>query len=167
MKRRQTDPGLLGVSAGGFLLMSVSFLLMPIEGTTVIPGVLFWLGLLVGVVFQIVLEIRRRAFLKTYKVKREKIQKPRNGLLSFFSNKEAMIADVVLVVGLLATILTFVLTRGYGIGCYLFVALTVLSFCAHCIFNGRIYFHIKNQNKVRQVLEQKKANSIDKGEGKK
>lgn len=166
MKQRQMDRILLGISIGCFFVMSVSFLLMPIAMMQVTPGVLFWLGLITGISLQIVLEFRRKAFFKKYQVKRETMQKPRNGLLSFFSNKEAMIADIVLGVSFVATVLTFMITRGYGIVCYLLVALTVFSFCLHCVFNGRIYFHAKNQIKVRQVLEQK-MNSKEKGEGKK
>lgn len=165
MKQRQIDRVLLGLSISGFLLMSISFLLMPIEAINFIPGMLFWVGLILGVVLQIVLELRRRAFFASYKVKREKMQKPRNGLLTFGSNQIAVIVDNLMIISLIATVLAFILTKGYGFACYLFIAITLFSFCLHCIFNGRIYFHAKNQIKVRQVLEQKKANTIDKGEG--
>ena len=147
--------------------MSISFMLMPIETLRMVPGLLFWGGLIVGVAFQIILEARRRAFFARYNVKREKMQKPRNGFLTFGSNQIAMIADNFLVVSLVATILTFVYTKGYGSICYVCITVLLFSFCMHCIFNGRNYFHVNNQNKVRQVLEQKKANSLDKGEGEK
>lgn len=164
MKQRQIDRILLGISVGSFLLMSASFLLMPIESITSIPGLLFWIGLVLGIALQIVLEIRRRAFFKSYSVNRGKMQKPKNGLLSFGSNALAIIADRFMVVSFAAMILAFVITKGYGYICYVFIATTIFSFCMHCVLNGRIYFHAKNQLKVRQVLEQKKANSTDKGE---
>lgn len=145
--------------------MSASFLLMPIESINILPGLLFWLGLGFGIALQIVLEIRRRAFFKAYAVKREKMQKPKNGLLSFGSNATAIIADRSMVISIVTMILAFVFTKGYGYICYVFIATTVFSFCMHCVLNGRIYFHAKNQLKVRQVLEQKKAKTIDKGEG--
>ena len=167
MKQRQMDRILLGISIGGFLLMSVSFLLMPIDSGEITSGLLFWIGLLVGAVLQVTLEARRRAFFKSYKVKREKVQKPRNGLLSFGSNREATVADGAMIVSFVAMLLVFVLTKGYGYVCYVMIALTLMSFCLHCILNGRIYFHAKNQLKVRRVLEQKKAKSLDKGEGEK
>lgn len=167
MKQRQTDCILLGISLSGFLLMSISFVLMPIEAMNIVPGLLFWCGLAIGGALQIVLEIRRRAFFASYKVKREKMQKPRNGLLSFGSNRAAVIVDRIMVLSLIATILAFIFTKGYGFVCYILIATTIFSFCLHCILNGRIYFHAKNQIKVRQVLEQKKANSTDKGEGNK
>ena len=164
MKQRQIDRILLGISVGGFLIMSVSFLVMPIESITILPGLLFWLGLVLGIGLQIVLEVRRRAFFKSYAIRREKMQKPKNGLLSFGSNSVAIIADRSMIISFVAMILAFVFTKGYGYVCYVFIATTVFSFCMHCVLNGRIYFHAKNQLKVRQVLEQKKANSTDKGE---
>ena len=167
MKQKRVDQILLAISVGSFLLMSVSFLLMPVKALKMMPGILFWSGLLLGIVTQIILEIRRRAFFKFYKVRRKNMQRPRNGLLSFCSNRAAILADAALVVSLLAAVLAFVLTKGYGYVCYVFIAATVFSFCMHCILNGRIFFHANNQLKVRQVLEQKKANSKEKGEGEK
>lgn len=167
MKQRQTDCMLLGISIGGYLLMSISFLLMSIETVNILPGLMFWGGLAVGAALQIVLEVRRRAFFASYKVKREKMQKPRNGLLSFGSNRVAKIVDLSMAVSLIAVILAFVFTKGYGYVCYVFIATTLFSFCLHCILNGRIYFYAKNQIKLRQVLEQKRTNYSDKGEGEK
>lgn len=165
MKQRQIDRMLLGISVGCFVAMSVSFLLMPIGSLDILPGLLFWLGLTLGVALQIVLETRRRAFFKSYSTKRETMQKPRNGLLSFGSNPEAKINDGVLAVSFFSMVLALAITEGYGYICYIFIATTILSFCMHCILNGRIYFHAKNQLRVRQVLEQKKATTLDKGEG--
>ena len=165
MKQRKTDCVFLNISISGFLLMSVSFLLMPIDSLRILPGLLFWGGLMVGVVFQILLEARRRIFFKRYGVKREKMQKPRNGLLSFGSNTMAIVADRVMIISFVAMVLAFVITKGYGYICYVFITTTIFFFCMHCVLNGRIYFHAKNQIKVRQVLEQQKANATDKGEG--
>lgn len=165
MKQGKTDRVFLSISMGGFLLMSVSFLLMPIDSLSILPGLLFWGGLIVGVVFQIILETRRRAFFAGYNVKREKMQKPKNGFLTFGSNQIALIADYIFIASVIATILAFIFTKGSGYLCYVCIAIMLLSFCLHCIFNGRNYFHANNQKKVRQVLEQKKATTLDKGEG--
>ncbi len=165
MKQSKTDRVFLSLSMGGFLLMSVSFLLMPIDNLSILPGLLFWGGLITGVAFQIILEERRRAFFAKYNVKREKMQKPRNGFLTFGSNQIALIADYIFIAGVIATIIAFIFTKGSGYLCYVCIAIMLFSFCLHCIFNGRNYFHANNQKKVRQVLEQKKATTIDKGEG--
>ena len=165
MKQGKTDRVFLSISTGGFLLMSVSFLLMPIDNLSILPGLLFWGGLIAGVAFQIILEARRRTFFERYNVKREKMQKPKNGFLTFGSNQIALIVDYIFIASVIATILAFIFTKGLGYLCYVCIAIMLFSFCLHCIFNGRNYFHANNQKKVRQVLEQEKATTIDKGEG--
>ncbi len=166
MKNMQKDRTLLAISTICFFMMSVSFVLMPLKSMHILPGALFWGGLAVGVILQVVLEVRRRSFFARYHVKCEKMQKPRNGLLTFGSNRLAIIADTAMAISLVATILTFIFTKGTGFLCYVFIAVMLFAFCLHCIFNGRIYFHAKNQIKIRQMLEQKMANTQNKGEGK-
>lgn len=165
MKQNQADRVFLSLSICGFLLVSVSFLLMPVDAVGFLPGLLFWGGLVVGVIFQIVLEARRRAFFAKYNVKREKMQKPRNGLLTFGSNLPARIADYAFLAGLIATVIAFIVTKGTGYVCYIGISIVFLSFCLHCILNGRNFFYVQNQKKIRHALEQMKANSTDKGEG--
>ena len=167
MKRQTIDRILLGTSIGGFAILSISFMLMPYEELGILPGILFWGGLLLGVVLQIVLENRRGALFAQYNVKRETMQKAKNGLLSVCSNRLATVADGILAADAIATVLAFVFTRGTGYLCYVCLSVLVFSFCMHCILNGRIYIFVKNQDKVRQMLEQKKANTMEKGEGKK
>ena len=118
MKQNKTDLALLGASIGGFAVLAISFLLMPIEGLGLVSGILFWGGLLTGVVLQIVLETRRNSLFAKYNVKRETMQKARNGLLSFRSNSLAAVADIFLIVSTVATILAFILTKGTGYLCY-------------------------------------------------
>ncbi len=167
MKHKKADCLLLGISIGGFSVLAVSFMLMPVEGLGFMPGLLFWGGLFTGVVLQIILEARRNSLVAKYNVRRETMQKARNGLLSFRSNPLAAVADVFLIISSVATILAFILTKGTGYVCNVSLSVLVFSFCMHCILNGRIYIFVKNHNKVRLVLKQKKANSMDKGEGKK
>ncbi len=165
MKKTQIDRGLLMLSIYGYLVMSISFLLMPFESMGIASGVCFWAGLLLGTTLQVVLEIRRRAFFARIKVDRRAMQKNRNGLLSFGSNLAAKIADWTLAVSLVATTMVFVLTGGYGFVCYVCIAVTLFSFCLHCILNGRIYVHAKHQDKIQQVLEERKSKKKE-GEGK-
>lgn len=167
MKQNKADYVFLGLSVTGFVALAASFMLMPLEGMGIIPGILFWGGFLVGVIFQIVLGARRNALFAKYSVKRETMQKVRNGLLSFWSNPAANVADSFLITSVAATVVVFILTKGIGYICYVCLSTLVLSFSMHCILNGRIFVFVKNQTKVRQVLEQKKANSMKKGEGKK
>lgn len=157
---------LLSVSIGGFVVLAVSFMLMPIEALGFAPGILFWGGLLIGIAFQFILAFRRRATLEKYNVRNKTAHKARIGVLSFSSNRIALIADICLGISAVATVLAFILTNGVGYICYACISVLVLSFCMHCILNGRIYSFVKNRNKFRLSLEQKDANSMKKGEGK-
>ena len=165
MKQDRVGWVLLWLSVLGFGSMSVSFLLMPIEGLELLPGILFWGGMLIGLSFQIALEARRRVFFRRYNTKRERMQKPLNGFLSFAANKAALVADCILAVSIVATILAFLLTKGTGYVCYVCIAVMLMSFCMHCVLNGRNYFHLNNQNRVRQVLETRRESNLEKGEG--
>ncbi len=157
MRRNRKGRLLLTISILGYLVLSSSFVLMLIEGIGIVSGICFWAGILIGCVPLTILEAKRRAFFKSYHIKREKMQKPRNGMLSFGSNKEARVADAATLISAVATVLALIVTKGSGTICYILIAVTVFSFCLHCIFNGRIYFHVNNQKKIRQVLEQKKV----------
>lgn len=164
MDKRQTDQALLGVSLGGFFLMSLSFALMGLEEMGIVPGLLFWGGLLVGVALQFVLAARRRSFVEKYK-SAEKLRKDRLGLIAFGTSRPALIFDILLGVGFMATVLAMVLTKGTGDICYVFIAVTVFAFCLHCVLNGRIYHYIVIKSKLQQVMEQKRVNSRKEGEG--
>lgn len=166
MTKKQTDKLLLCLSIGAFALMSISFLLMPIDEIGRTPGALFWVGLLLGILFQVILETRRRSFFAKYRVNPRKMQKPRNGLLTFSSNKYAKVVDRILVVSMVCTFLAFIITKGTGYVCFVFISISIMALCMHCILNGRIFFHVMNQTKVQQVLEQKKVRTFSKGEGK-
>lgn len=165
MNTQRTDRRLLSLSFLGFGLMSLSFLLMPLEGAGIAPGLMFWLGLALGTGLLLALERRRKAFFRAYRTDPKKMQKPHVGLLTFGSNKAAQVADLALAASLLAVLVALVLTRGHGYVCYVAISALSLSLSFHCILNGRIYFHTKNQHKVRQMLDRKKANSLGKGEG--
>ena len=167
MKQNKTDRLLLGVSIGSFAILSGSFLLMPVEGMGPVAGLLFWGGLILGTVLQFVLEACRKALFARYNVKPATMQKARSGLLSFRSNTPASVADIIMVGAVVATVAAFLLTKATGYICYVCLSVLIFSFCMHCILNGRIYVYVKNRDKVQQMLEQKKANSKVKGEGKK
>lgn len=167
MNRSKADKLLLKLSIGAFFLMSSSFLLMPFDFLKIAAGILFWFGLALGALLQFILEARRRSFFAQYRVKRQKIQKPQNGLLSFGANRYAFIVDCMLLICILCLIAAFLLTRGTSIFCYIFISLTAFSFCMHCILNGRIYFYVNNQVKIRHALESKKVRTFRKGAGEK
>lgn len=164
MNEAKTYRRLLAFSLVGFGVMSASILIMPIRIFGILPGILFWCGMLVGIGPQIILEMRRRAFFASYGVSSKNMQKPRNGLFSFRSNKPAQIADYIFLLSIPLTVLAFVTTKGVGYICYVFITVTLYAFCLHCIFNGRIFFHAQNQQKIRRVLEERKSKKKE-GEG--
>lgn len=166
-KRNQTDRKLLCISIVCFFLMSISFLLMSVKTMKVIPGVLFWGGLTGGIALQIVLAVRYRAFLKQHPEEKQKKREKRIGLLSFGASPAAMLADKVLAGSTVVMILTFIVTKGSGYLCFVFIATTLFSFCMHCVLNGRICSYVSNLSKNPVNTGNKKAKKTRKGEGRK
>lgn len=162
MSRKQIDTLLLGLSISSFGIMSVSFLLMPIERISILAGGIFWVGLLMGFILQVVLEIRRRDFFARYRVRLQQMQRPRNGLLTVGANKMAKIADGVFAISVICLVLSFWLTRGTSYLCYILITIATFSLCMHCVLNGRIYFHVINQTKIQRALEKKKVRTFRK-----
>lgn len=143
MKKRNVDKALqIGVMVC-FGMVAVSFLLMmPVEGPSnvlgLLAGICFWLFLLGGTVCNTVLSFRRRAWEKMYPITKRKFI----GLVRFFGNRPAVVADIALPVCLLGLILSLWLTDSSGMICYVFLSLTVASFAAHCICNGKNYRYV-------------------------
>lgn len=152
MERRKVDVIWLIVSIVSFALMSTSFLLMPLDKTVelydvmdIIPGIMFWTFLVLGVVGQVLLAIRRKRFLETNKQKRFQIGKERIGLISVFKNVPAIIADVGFVISLVAVVIVTKVTNGIGYICYILLAVCVFTFCLHCILNGKNFRYVIKQ----------------------
>ncbi len=156
---------ILWISIISFLLMAMSFILMPFEFTSeklkllnLISGIMFWLFLVVGIITQIMLTQQRKRWLIRHHLKRHRIKK-RMGLVSFFQNMPGCIADIVSVVSLIALIVTAILTDVSGFMCYIFLALFVFSFSMHCILNGKNYYFITNKQKIEE-MQRKSAEGL-------
>lgn len=146
---------LLRISIGGFALLALSFPAMQLlRSLSFLPGMMFWLGLITGVTGQILLERCRKSFFAAYKVSIKKYQKVRCGMLSLFSNPAAKAADIALGFCVFLAILLWLFPMKKLDLRYILLALTVFSFCMHCVLNGRNYLFAHNKNRVRQVLEQ-------------
>lgn len=140
MKSRSTLVRLLIISIASFGIMSITFMLMPLDIMlniinsrliNIIIGIIFWLGLLIGTVSQLILSI------KTKPMRKEGYRKP--GLLVFFSNRLATAFDLIMIISLIGLAVSLIATNMVGYSCYVFLSLTVLSFVMHCIFNGQSY----------------------------
>lgn len=140
MKMKFSMGRLLVGSILGFLLMSVSLLLMPFQRLGFLPGILFWTSLLAGVVGQILMVriLRKRA-----------IQSTGFGLATFFANPWAKLADIGLLVSLLAATLALTLCPAAYI-CYAGLAAAAFCFCLHCILNGRIFGYVMEYDRSRR-----------------
>ena len=107
----------LGVSIVGFAILSVSFLLMPVESNVVISkiaGVMFWLGLVIGIVFQVLLARQRKIGITKNRVQRLSNQRMKPGILSLFKNPIAVVFDLLMAIGLVGLISSMILTKGMG-----------------------------------------------------
>ena len=75
----------------------------------------------------------------------------RPGILSFFQNRVGTISDVLFGLSLLSLIILMVLHIGESAIQFLLIALLVLTFRFHCIFNGK-NFPYKNYLEKRKVI---------------
>ena len=156
MKETKILKKLLSISIACFLLFSVSFLLMPVKDLGIIPGLMFWFGLTLAIISQILLELRRRSFFAAHNVDRRILQKPHCGMLTFFANHHARMMDISFLVALSFSIAIFGITKGFGYICNVCISISVFTFCMHCVLNGRNYFHAKNYDTVLKAVKMNK-----------
>ncbi len=124
------------LSIMGFMVMSFSFLLMPfvdnsggVNVYSITVGLMFWIGLLMGIIMQIVSVNTCKDKNKDYAI----------GLCSFMKNIYGIIADCVVVVSIVIFIIGMVVTNQTGYICFVGIALFTFSFCMHCVCNGRVF----------------------------
>ena len=167
MSRKSVDTIWLGLSIFFFLMLSISFLLMPlgsetptenISAYTMIAGLMFWISIIMGIVTQCVLAHRRRSWHVIHRIRKVRATQ-KVGLISFFKNSYATVADAVTILSLIGLVIAMIATQGTGYICYVLVSLFVFSFSMHCILNGKVFYHIINQNKMLQAIEKERANS--------
>lgn len=141
--------------AAFLLLLAISFLLMPAASArpeqslalTLIVGATFWIGL-IGTV---VTAVRLRSFGKKQTAKTSSAQLTRKkGIIRFFQNREAIVADIVTLLSLLGGIPVWILASHSYWG-FVFLSLLVLAFGARCVLNGHDYnymiYHVKGDEK--------------------
>ena len=154
---KKTDVILFRLSAVSFLLMSASMLLMPVDASgsdgfawNIFAGVVFWLFLVLGLILQGILELHRRKWFSLHPNKRERHRKI--GLIVFFQNRLAQVADIAFALSLAALMITVVFFTTTGYICYIFAALMVFSFCMHCMLNGRICAYVFSARTRRNAI---------------
>lgn len=174
MRKRSSDVLWLWISIISFFAMSVMFLIMPIGSATTdvrevntlfIVGGCFWTFMVIGVIAQIVFSKKRKAWYKAQRINIKRSSVKRVGAISFFSCREAVIADLIVIAALTGLIVSALLTHATGYVCYVFLALLSFAFCMHCILNGKIYYHITHHFDAKGTHAKKDMHDYDNEEG--
>ncbi len=137
------------LSVAGFFINALSLIFMvqspgqlgP-DVLTVVSGIMFWAGLLLGIAGQVVL-LRKTKGLPG---------KAHVGLIRIFTNRYGFIADVTLGVSLIGVFITLFAGNGMGIFMQIIWSLFIFSFSMHCVLNGRKFnyiYRLKNKRSVR------------------
>lgn len=123
-------------------------------------GMMFWIPLILSVIIQCLLWINYKRWFKKHGVKRKKKRNP--GIIAFLANDYAKISDIGTLVMIIVTIVVFNLSD--GILCYITLSFLIFFFYMHCILNGKIYYHVLNQDKILYRLIRKKERGTRKDE---
>lgn len=150
MKRSGWEIIWLSVLIESGIMLSISFLLMPLDAVGIFPGIVFWMSILASFVASVVL---KKVTIHSGRTGRKHAKHNFCGL-SFFSNKVAMVFDVSMPICLLGLVLSLVLADKSGYTCYVFISLTVFSVYMHCVFNNRDYFPA---DKIKKSIKIKKG----------
>lgn len=120
---------------------------------SILCGIGFWLFTVLGVAFQVVIAKCIKIWRKNDRLSDPKYKITRIGLLNIFSNIPAIISDVVLCISLIVFIVSMIVDSA-GIVAYISLAVLVLSFATHCIFNGKNYYYITNYEYIKDQINE-------------
>ena len=141
----------LYASLCAFFVMSIDFMFMPIgindfsknyKAVSIVTGIIFWLGLIAGITLFILYALKCKAQfnqIQKYNDNFGTADNKRIGLISFFSNRVALVSDVVFILSAILFAVLMIFTKRTAYICYIVLSLLVFSFITHCIFNGKIY----------------------------
>ncbi|MCL1904331.1 MAG: hypothetical protein FWF94_07930 [Oscillospiraceae bacterium] len=132
----------LYLSVTSFFLSSMIIWFMSYEALRLILGIVFWLGLIAGFVFM-------RPVSKARNADREYNGVKSPPFLRFFSNKPALIFDILLFISLTVTVISFSVTSFPQILSSGGVFGFVFSLEMHGVFNGNNYMYIREEVPIR------------------
>ncbi len=142
-----------------FLISSCVVLMIPLAekytGTVmdILPGILFWAGILLGIFFYII----SYSLIRDTKGFHMVCSADRIGALAPGSTPEGLAADILFVPACVVTILGtfFIVIPGWVMIISMWI--TLLSFYGHFVFNGRVYkfLHIKRVLQTKEKAEHK------------
>lgn len=134
------------------LLFSVSFLLMsPASDLAlnhgqkwlqVLSGALFWTSFIAAYTLLVLVNVKRAKLAKHKKVS-PKYKLP--GIITFFSSKEAIVADVLSAVFLIAVVVCVAILKLNNMFAFVLISLLVLALQLRAVLNGENYRYIKSQ----------------------
>ncbi len=169
---KKSDYTLFWASVLSLLVLSASFLLMPVNSSenpaetsvwSVFAGILFWLSIISTAIAQSVLTSRRNKAYRENKIRQTRVQKT-VGVFSFFRNFYGTISDVTFVLSIIALVVSIILTDAAGYLCYVFVGTSVFTFSMHCVFNGKNYYYLININSLIKSSEKERYSKSVKSE---
>ncbi len=171
--RKRTDYILLCSSVLCYFVMALSILLMffdeskvsfGIDSMPIILGAAFWASFLGGGAIQLVLYFRYIRWYKLNRIKRKKKIKGL-GLITFFKKPVGISVDIIFITGVIALIIYSFVMKGLGLGCYVLLAISLFFFFMHCIFNGKIFLRLINQDKLLALVEKKRERKLKEKKG--
>jgi hypothetical protein len=151
MKIGAIDKLLFYLTVSFMALLSFTFLFMPYASEEAdkpdklglyLTGGAFWIFMILGYGFALIMGFRRRKIIKKYGY--DKISSFRRlGILRFFSNKTAGFCDVIFLISLVCFLICQFISYKNEMVIYLLLSVTICFFHMHCMFNGRNYKYIR------------------------
>lgn len=150
--------GFAGVLAA-FMVSALSTVLVPFaldsEGNLntagYAAGVMFWAGLIAGAAGYILLRRKESGRIRTA-VQKRKLP----SALCFFSNRPAMVTDIVMFIGVIGTIYCAVNITANQTAAVIFLLLALAGVYAHFLLNGKLYLYIWNSKPEKKQLKEGK-----------
>ena len=138
-------------------LMSASILLMPMatkigqqDGKIkLLLGLVFWLSAIAGYALVVMANSERKRLINQ-KIDGNVKTNHRLGIVSFFTNAPATVADVIMIISLLLFVVVNFTKWKYEYISYIILFVFIFSLHMHCMFNGIIYKAIKIKRTRRE-----------------
>ncbi len=155
-KHKLEETKIFILSAIGIFISSLSVYLLPfsensndeeITGIGILIGILFWVGIIMGSLFFLLVWRQLRKDEEYLEIKK----RVRPGFLNFFSGRFAIINDATLIVSIVVVIVSVgIPTLPDGI-ILLGMFFMIYSFCLHFLLNGRVYKYLfRNLEKMKR-----------------
>lgn len=151
---------LFWMAVGCFAVHAVSYLLMPAsmrafrngesKEALLLVGGTFWFPLLLGYILIFFANLERKAFIRA-RLDGDISMQRRMGIVTFFSNIPAVIADTALLAGCTALIIIYFCGAESRYITYIILEIISFSLNMHGLFNGRIY-RITKYKRTRGVV---------------